>query len=450
MISGHPSQVEPKLKTAEFALRGAEDNEKNRDLVGQIAAMRALVAASRNDIDEIIIQSNRALEYLHPQNVSVRTITTFSLGVVYELQNDREAATRAFNEVITTAQASGNFMFTLAALSSLAGLQLANNKLRDAEKSFKRSIEIINDPDHWLAYDPHFGLARVYYEWNDLAAAEDHARSCIRLAPQVECGTAVSAEALLTRICMARGDISGAAAQVVKAYETAQERSLTDRSSEVDSVQVDVWLRQGKIQEAETLAGETGLPLCQVRVMLAAGKIDEALTILEKLLWKLMEMDRQDERLEATILLAAAFFIHGDTGKAIRQLDTVFPLTEPEGFIRLFLDEGYLMRDLLKEAAARGIEPDYTARLLAAFDEQPENAESKSAGFSNQPLVDPLSPRELEVLRLIADGLSNREIGEKLFLALSTVKGHSRVIFDKLQVQRRTEAVARARELGLL
>jgi LuxR family transcriptional regulator, maltose regulon positive regulatory protein len=450
MISGHPSQVEPKLKAAEFALRGAEDNEKNRDLIGQIAAMRALVAASRNDIDGIITQSNRALEYLHPQNVSVRTITTFSLGVVYELQNDREAATREFNEVITTAQASGNFMFTLAALSSLAGLQLSNNKLRDAEKSFKQSIEIINDPDHWISYDPHFGLARIYYEWNDLAAAEDHARRCIRLAPQVECGTAVSAEVLLTRICLARGDIAGAAAQVVKAYQTARERILTDKSSEVDAVQVDVWLRQGKIQEAETLAVETGLPICQVRVLLAAGKTDEALAILEKLLWKLMEMDRQDERLKAIILLAAVFFIRGDTGKAIRQLDTIFPLTEPEGYLRLFLDEGEPIRGLLKEAAVRGIEPDYTARLLAVIDEQPDTADAKIAGLSNQLLVDPLSPRELEVLQLIADGLSNREIGEKLFLALSTVKGHSQVIFDKLQVQRRTEAVARARELGLI
>jgi LuxR family maltose regulon positive regulatory protein len=412
--------------------------------------MRALVAASRNDIDGIITHSNQALELLAPGNTSIRTMTTFSLGVVYELQNNREAAARAFNEVITTAQASGNFMFTLAALSALSNMQLTENKLQDAELTYKRSIEIINDPDHWLAYDSHYGVARINYEWNDLSAAEFHARSCIRLAPQVECGMVVSAEVLLARICLARGDVAGAAVQVTKAYQTARERDLVDHIPEVDGIHVEVLLRQGNLNAAKVLADQSGLALSQARVLLAAGENDAALEILHKLLWKLVEMDRPDERLKAMVLLATALQISGDTGKAIRQLDTIYSLAEPENFVRLFVDEGSPMRDLLKEAATRGIEPDYTGRLLAAFDDQPDTTDVKSTGFSNQPMVDPLSPRELEVLRLIADGLSNREIGEKLFLALSTVKGHSRVIFDKLQVERRTEAVARARELGLL
>jgi LuxR family maltose regulon positive regulatory protein len=449
MISGHPGQAEPKLKAAEFAMQGAEDTERNRDLIGQIAAIRALVGAAQNDIDTIIAQSNRALEYLDPRNVSMRTITTFSLGVVYELQNNREAASRAYHEVIATAQASGNFMFTLAALSSLAGLRLAENKLRDAEKSYRRSIEIVNDPDNWLSYDSYYGLARVHYEWNDLAAAEEFARSCIRLAPMVECGTAVSAEVLLIRIFLARGDISGAATQVAIAHETARERSLVDRTSEVDGAHVDVLLRQGKIREAETLAVQTGLPLSQARVLLTKGEIAGALDILEKLLWKLMEMDRQDERLKATALTACALYTHGETGKAIRLLESIFEISEPEGFIRLFVDEGPVMQALLEEAASRGIMPEYTASLLAALENQQEPLATASRGI-DQPLIEPLSPRELEVLQLIADGLSNREISERLFLALSTVKGHSRIIFDKLQVQRRTEAVARARELGLL
>lgn len=450
MISGHPSQVEPKLKAAEFILKDMEENERTRDLTGQIAAMRALVAASQNDIEAIVAQSKRALEYLAPDNLSIRTMTTFSLGVVYELQNDREAATRAFNEVISTGQASGNFMFTLAALSSLAGLQMSENKLREAEKTYRRSVEIINDPDHWLAYDSHYGLARVFYEWNDLPAAEHHARSSIRLAPQVECGMVVSSEALLARICLARGDIKGAVNQVAAAYQTARERQLVDRISDVQAVEVEVLLRQGELEAAGALARQSGLPVSQARVLLAGGELDAALDIVQKLLWKLMEMDRPDERLKAMALLVAALKIKGETGKAIRQLDNLYALSEPEGFIRLFADEGEPMRQVLAEAAGQGIEPDYTARLLAAFPSQVDETSRSREERSNQPLIDPLSPRELEVLALIAQGLSNREIGEKLFLALSTVKGHSRVIFDKLQVQRRTEAVARARELGLL
>lgn len=450
MISGHPSQVEPKLKAAEAAMKGAPDTERNRDLIGQIAGMRALVAASQNDIDAILAQSNRALEYLSPGNLCIRTMTTFSLGVVYELQNDREAAERAFNEVVETAQASGNTMFTLAALSSLATLQLSENKLHNAETTYKKSIDIINDPDNWLSYDPNYGMSRIYYEWNDLALAEYYAKACIRLAPQVECGMVVSAEVLLTRISLARGDTAGAAAQVARAYQTARERNLVDHTPEVDAVHVEVLLRQGSLNAAKTLADQSGLALSQARVLLAGGETDAALDLLHKLLWKLMEMDRPDERLKAMALMAAALQMSGDTGKAIRQLDTIYTLAEPENFVRLFVDEGPAMRQLLEEASARGIEPEYTARLLSAFEPQTGEMPNEVYKPSSQGLIEPLSPRELEVLRLIAQGLSNREIGDRLFLALSTVKGHSRVIFDKLQVQRRTEAVARARDLGLL
>ena len=119
----------------------------------------------------------------------------------------------------------------------------------------------------------------------------------------------------------------------------------------------------------------------------------------------------------------------------------VLALAEPNGFVRTFIDEGAPMAGLLAEAVAQGIMPDYTARLLAAFETPPDHS---------QALVEQLSPRELEVLRLVAQGLSNHEISERLFLALSTVKGHNLKIFEKLQVKSRTEAIVRARELGLL
>ena len=134
-------------------------------------------------------------------------------------------------------------------------------------------------------------------------------------------------------------------------------------------------------------------------------------------------------------------------------LGDALALAEPGGFIRLFVDEGAPMAELLSAAAAQGIRPDYTNRLLAAFEMEAAGAKGErptSSAAGPASLVEPLSPRELEVLRLIAQGLSNQEIGERLFLALDTVKGHNRRIFDKLQVQRRTEAIARASELGLL
>ena len=137
-------------------------------------------------------------------------------------------------------------------------------------------------------------------------------------------------------------------------------------------------------------------------------------------------------------------------------LGEALALAEPGGFIRLFVDEGPPMAQLLSEAAARGMMPDYVGKLLAAFPScermMQDKRQTPSAVTRSGPssLVEPLSQRELEILKLIAQGLSNREIGERLFLALDTVKGHNRRIFDKLQVQSRTEAIARARELGLL
>jgi LuxR family transcriptional regulator, maltose regulon positive regulatory protein len=147
---------------------------------------------------------------------------------------------------------------------------------------------------------------------------------------------------------------------------------------------------------------------------------------------------------------ALAFYAKGEVAKALAALEQALTLAEPEGYVRIFIDEGAPMAQLLSEAAAHGIMPHYVGKLLAAFDPEEQKRGDESFLPRAQPLIEPLSQRELEVLQLIAQGLSNREIRERLFLALSTIKGHNRIIFSKLQVQRRTEAVARARELGLL
>ncbi len=134
----------------------------------------------------------------------------------------------------------------------------------------------------------------------------------------------------------------------------------------------------------------------------------------------------------------------------MRLLGHALALAEPGGFIRIFVDEGTPMAQLLSESAVQEIMPNYAGKLLAAFEAETQGIEERAYLSPAQPLIEPLSQRELEVLRLVAQGLSNDEIGQRLFLALDTVKGHNRRIYDKLQVQRRTEAVARARELGLL
>ena len=150
------------------------------------------------------------------------------------------------------------------------------------------------------------------------------------------------------------------------------------------------------------------------------------------------------------ILQAVVLHAHGECEQALQVLSEALAMAEPGGFIRSFVDEGVLMKQLLSEAAAHGIRPGYTGRLLAALIAEEQKSEDKSDLPAAQPPGEPLSRRELEVLQLIAQGLSNREISKRLFLALNTVKGHNQKIYSKLQVQSRTEAIARARELDLL
>jgi len=153
--------------------------------------------------------------------------------------------------------------------------------------------------------------------------------------------------------------------------------------------------------------------------------------------------------LKVMVLQAVTLHAHDEKDKAVQLLGDAVALAEPGGFIRTFLDEGLPMAQILSEAAARGVKQDYVGKLLAAFEDETKD-ERRTTEPSPSSSVEPLSQRELEVLQLIAHGLSNQEICERLFLALDTVKGHNRRIFNKLQVQRRTEAIARARELGLL
>jgi len=178
--------------------------------------------------------------------------------------------------------------------------------------------------------------------------------------------------------------------------------------------------------------------------------IHEAMELLECLLQAAEEGGRIGSVIEILVLQALAHETQDDNPTALLPLGRALTLAEPEGYVRIFVDEGRPMAQLLSEAAAHGIMPDYIGELLAAFEAEEQKSGDGSHLTPAQSLVEPLSQRELEVLRLIAQGLSNRQISQRLFLALSTVKGHNRIIFSKLMVGSRTEAVARARELGLL
>jgi LuxR family maltose regulon positive regulatory protein len=215
-----------------------------------------------------------------------------------------------------------------------------------------------------------------------------------------------------------------------------------------------LWLAQGNLAAASRWAQASRLTLNDAsgyerefeyitlsRVLIAQGRPDQALLFLVRLPTLAEPMGRIGRVIQILNLQALAYQVQGDEVQALVALRRSLSLAEPEGYIRSFVDEGEPMAHLLRRALARGITPGYASRLLAAFGESPPAA---------QALVEPLTARELEVLRLVAGGLSNREIAQQLVVAVSTVKSHINHLYGKLEVKNRTQAVARAQELGLL
>jgi len=456
LINGQTIGVEEKLQGAEAALaatlQGAEMDDETRNLVGQIAAAKATLALTRYDVETMLAQSQRALEYLHPSRQFTRASANWTLGYAHFLQGDRAAARQAYTEAISLSQASGAIFTAILATIGLGNVQEADNQLYQAAETYRRVLQWAGDKPQQIISEAHLGLARILYEWNDLDAAEQHGRQSLLLAQQYETviDRFIICEVFLARLKLAQGDVGGAAAILAQADQSVRQHNFVHRMPEVAAAQVLTLLRQGNLATAAHLAQTHELPLSRARVHLAQGDASTALGVLDLLRQQVEAKDWKDEQLKVMILQAVAHHAHGEKDKATQLLGDALALAEPEGFIRIFVDEGIPMAQLLSKASAHGVMPDYVGKLLAVFESEQQKNEDKSSMPSAQALIEPLSQRELEVLQLIAQGLSNHEIGDRLFLALDTVKGHNRRIYDKLQVQRRTEAVARARELGLL
>jgi LuxR family maltose regulon positive regulatory protein len=454
-IAGKLSRVEPKLLAAEAALHDIAPDDETRTLIGRIAGLRSLLAVLLGDPSQMeanVVQLRRALEDLDPNNMRDRTAMIWRMGLAEQHRGNRVEAYNAFSEAIAACERSGNVHINILATTGMGRLEETGNQLQRSAETYRRVLQLVGEPPWAVACEAHLGLARISYELNDLDAAERHGKLSLSLARQVELASFVSSELFLARLRLTQGDVTGALAALAETERAVQERNFWFRIPEVAALQVLALLQQGNLADAAQLAQTHDLPASQARVHLALGNAPAALTVLAPWRQHVEERGWEDERLKAMVLQAVAHNANGDTDTAVYALGDALALAEPGGFIRIFIDEGASMVRLLSEAIARGIKPDYAGKLLAASraEGHVSTAPPTPPPHPTQSLIEPLSQRELEVLRLVAQGLSNREIGDRLFLALDTVKGHNRVIFSKLLVQRRTEAVARARELGLL
>lgn len=280
----------------------------------------------------------------------------------------------------------------------------------------------------------------------------------------------------LARVKQAQGDKDG----VRDALEKAQQLAIRTESTEIDDLGVALyrarlWIAQGNLELALRWVEERGLDrylgsaaleasddllshhlrrhehLVLARLLIAQGRPAEVPKLLEPLLREMEREGRTGTVIEIQVLKALAFQAQGDSAQALTSLAHALSLAEPGGYLRIFVDEGTPMMRLLYQAAERGIAPEYTGRLLAAFpDSEFEPAASSETEKLKSQMVEPLSERELEVLQLIAEGFSNQEVAQQLVLSLPTVKWHTSNIYGKLGVKNRTQAVAKARALGIL
>jgi LuxR family maltose regulon positive regulatory protein len=266
----------------------------------------------------------------------------------------------------------------------------------------------------------------------------------------------------------------GAYDDALALLDEAERRYMSDLFPNVRPIaalKTRLWIAQGRLVDAAGWARRAGLspedPLSYLReyehitlamLLIARSRqertgpaLDQAMQLLERLIDAAEAGERTNSVIAILIQQALAYEAQGDIAGALAPLERSLVLAEPEGYLRTFTSEGAPMIRLLTEAQAHGRMPGYAGRLLGSAPGIPEDHRPTPLVTNlKHTLPEPLSEREIEVLQLIAAGCSNREIGEHLFLALDTVKGHNRRIFGKLGVQRRTEAMARARELGLL
>lgn len=450
LMLGRIATVEEKLQAAEAALLSLELNDKTRDIMGRIAANRGMIAVSRHRVDLIIPEARRALNLLHSDSLPARAAASWMLGYAQLLQGEQSAARQSLTRALASSQAIGHVMITVMSTISLGMIDERGNRLKAAAETYRRALEHAGDPPLPVAAEAYLGLARIHYEWNDLAAAKRCGEQALALARFMEQTDRVAAcQLFLARLSLANGDIAAASDMLEQIERYMQDNGFMQLNPDLAAVRAMMLIGQGQLAEAAACTQSEPHPLIHARVLLAQAEPAAAHVVLDHLLQRSEPRVWQDEQLRAKMLLAIVQQALGRMNEAIMLLQEVMLVAEREQLIRVFLDEGEPMRLLVSEGAARGVSPAYVAKLLAAWSTEP-GAVDVSKSNSDARLIEPLSERETEILRLIAQGLSNQEISERLFLALSTVKGHNQNLFGKLQVQRRTEAVARARELGLL
>ncbi len=444
-------------------------------LRGEASTVRARMSAMRGQAAENIHFCKQALALLPESAMVQRSDAYLDLSFAFSARQAYEESLDAFEQAIDLARKAGNLRTAMMAMYYASDIRRVRGQLQQAAQSYQHGLDWCHeghtDSPSPLACWARAGLGLLSYEWNDLDQAIDQLQRAVQEAQQ--CGEIkVLIYPRLTLACalQARGEFDRAHDVLDAAAEVTAQMHIADFVQQIELARLRLWLAQGQNgQTADWLrrhgigaANET-LSACQWAMLACyhlhlGGQRDPA--ALERIAaWSETEQQAAEKAgrrvhvVQHSARLALLDDALGRRAQARQRLADALELAEPMGLVRTFVDYGLPMAGLCRDLASRRRDTGYLNRLLAAFNPDPARRQprpaSVSTAISRTPLVEPLRPREIEVLEHIADGRSNQEIADEMIMALSTVKWYLRNIYDKLNVSRRTQALARARELNL-
>jgi LuxR family maltose regulon positive regulatory protein len=459
-LGGQNKPAAARLEAIEARLE-VDEAKQTPEVQSHIAAIRAYLARLAGDLTATIALSRRALAHLPEQDSLLRAMVTFNLAIAHYLQGEFEPASHLLIETIATGQTAQRMASTLSAIYTNAQLLRAQGRLQQALQLCQEGLELVarRGWHHFPAVGfLYVALGDLLRERNELSTAAEYLEKGIKLGeagghPRIT----IIGHIWLAWLHQTQGDVTGsqeaiqAALQLDQQYEGSRFWPLPPAAC----IQARLWIAQGNLAAASRWAQASGLNpadppttylyeveyLTLARLLIAQGNLEAAESLLLRLHQAASSAGRGGSLIEILVLQAITFAAQDRGEEALAALAQALSRAEPEGFVRIFLDEGASMAELLRRAVAQDRHAPYALHLLEALGE---------TAAAPQPLIEPLSERELEVLRRVAAGYSNQEIAQDLVIAISTVKKHVNSIYGKLEVRNRTQAGARARELGLL
>ena len=460
------------LNEAEKRIRSEVSAPNTQAMLGYHAYVQSRVTAMQGDTLRAIELCRVARENIPADNLGLQIEVGITLGYEYFLYGDFINANKTLHAMIQSACAVGAINNPIAASAILARVHVLQGSLHTAYDLFQKAAQLI--PESAGQYLGAIGLVEVgiaalLCEWNDVETALVRVKKGLDFLPSWGKADDLSlAYITLSRIQLALGNQADAVGALEKAVQLTQTCGIfSEARSTVETTQVKMWLTQGewlavdhwiatlenRVRSHDPFRYENELNhITLARVFIAQNKLDGAIRLLSRLEESAQSGGRQGRLIEIMILKALALQAVGNITQAGLALTKSLTLAEPSGYVRVFLDEGQPMQILLVQWLARaGAGPirDYAVHLLSKYKAEPHTMAPEKVS-PDSGLAEPLTQRELEVLHLIATGRTNEEIAQQLIVARGTIKAHTASIYRKLEVANRTEAVARARQLGIL